>query len=209
MTRLATLLCLLASVAAPAAAREPVARVIYRVPAGPPMASPWTLHPVLLLPTPLLAVSDRDTTDGGTTAGFFARLTAIGFTCVTREPKRRRIRRTEVFCARGEEEWFSYAGGWPKGGGAFVVDRIRAGREGSAELLGGAQVGGHVRAVLGTAEPQQVVTVQATAVRRPREALSGGGRSSSDDLSDLRSCGRRCRAQARTGAAAPRYCRID
>ena len=59
MTRLATLLCLLASVAAPAAAREPF-RVIYRAPAGPPVASPWTLHPVLSLPTPLLALSDRE-----------------------------------------------------------------------------------------------------------------------------------------------------
>ncbi len=42
-----------------------------------------------------------------------------------------------------------------------------------------------------------------------REAPFGGDRSSSDDLSDLRSCGRRCRAQVRTGAAAPRYCRVD
>src|SRR5215207_7105219 len=113
MTRLAPLLCLLA--AASAEAREPV-RVVYRVPAGPPVPTPWTLHPVLALPTPLLAVSDRDTTDGGTTAEFFARLTDAGFACVTREPPRRRLRRTEVVCARGEE-WFSYAGGWPQGGG--------------------------------------------------------------------------------------------
>src|SRR5215207_9909553 len=83
MTRLAPLLCLLA--AASAEAREPV-RVVYRAPAGPPVPSPWTLHPVLVLPTPLLAVSDRDTTDGGTTAEFFARLTDLGFACVTREP---------------------------------------------------------------------------------------------------------------------------
>ena len=134
------------------------------MPAGPPVPTPWTLHPVLSLPTPLLAVSDRDTTDGGTTAEFFARLTDAGFACVTQEPPRRRIRRTEVFCARGEE-WFGYAGGWPKGGGVFIVDRIRAGREGSAALLGGAQVGGHVRGVLGTAGPQRVVTIQDPAVR--------------------------------------------
>jgi hypothetical protein len=166
VTRLATLLCLLASVAAPAAAREPVARVIYRVPTGPPMASPWTLHPVLSLPTPLLAVSDRDTTDGGTTAGFFARLTGLGFACLTLAPPRRRLRRAEVVCARGDgEEWSSYAGGWPKGGGVFMIDRIRVGREGSAELLGGAHVGGHVRGVLGGVEPpRQVITMQDTSV---------------------------------------------
>src|SRR5215207_3555015 len=124
MTRLAPLLCLLA--AASAEAREPV-RVVYRVPAGPPVPSPWTLHPVLSLPTPLMAVSDRDTTDGATTAEFFARLTDAGF-----------------------------AGGWPKGSGVFTVDRIRVGQEGSAALLGGVQVGGHVRGVLGTAGPQQI-----------------------------------------------------
>src|SRR5215203_2110638 len=98
MTRLARLLCVLAATSAEA--REPV-RVIYRVPAGPPVASPWTLHPVLLLPTPLLAVSDRDTTDGGTTAEFFARLTDLGFGCLTLAPPRRRLRRAEVVCARG------------------------------------------------------------------------------------------------------------
>jgi len=161
MTRLARLLCVLAATSAEA--REPV-RVIYRVPAGLPVASPWTLHPVLSLPTPLMAVSDRDTTDGATTAEFFARLTDAGFACVTREPPRRRIRRTEVVCARGED-WFSYAGGWPKGSGVFTVDRIRVGQEGSAALLGGVQVGGHVRGVLGTAGPQQIVTTRDTAVR--------------------------------------------
>jgi hypothetical protein len=45
------------------------------------------------------------------------------------------------------------------------VDRIRVGREGSAELLGGAHVGSHVRAVLGNAAPQQAMTVQDTAIR--------------------------------------------
>jgi hypothetical protein len=165
MTRLATLLCLLALVAAPAAAREPAARVIYRAPAGPPAAIPWTLHPVLSSPTPLLAVSDRDTNDGGTAAAFFTRLTDLGFACLAFEPPRRRIRRAEVICARPDgEEWFGYAGGWPKGGGVFIVDRVRAGREGSAELLGGLHVGGHLRAVLGGPEPERVVTVQATAV---------------------------------------------
>ena len=166
MTRLATLLCLSALAVAPAAAREPAARVIYRAPAGPPAAPPWTLHPVLSAPTPLLAVSDRDTTDGGTTAGFFARLNDLGFHCLAFEPPRRRIRRAEVVCARpGGEEWFGYAGGWPSGGGVFIVDRIRAaGREGTAELLGGARVGGHLRAVLGGPEPERVVTVQARAV---------------------------------------------
>ena len=64
------------------------------------------------------------------------------------------------------EAWFGYAGGWPRGGGAFIIDRIRAGREDSAELLGGAQVGAHVREVLGPAEsPRPVVAVQDTAVR--------------------------------------------
>ena len=165
MTRLATLLCFSALVAAPAAAREPAARVIYRAPAGPPAARPWTEHPVLSAPTPLLAVSDRDTTDGGTTAEFFARLTDLGFHCLASEPPRRRIRRAEVVCARGDgERWFGYAGGWPRGGGVFIVDRVRAGREGTAELLGGAQVGGHLRAVLGGPEPERVGTVQARAV---------------------------------------------
>ena len=168
MTRQATLLCCFLA-AASAEAREPgrviSGRVVYRVPAGPPVPSPWTLHPVLSLPTPLLALSDRDTTDGGTTAEFFARLTDAGFACVTREPPRRRLRRTEVVCARGEEEWSSYAGGWPKGGGVFMVDRIRVGRGGSAALLGGAQVGAHLRGVLGGAEPQQVVSTQDTAIR--------------------------------------------
>ena len=139
--------------------------MIYRVPAGPPAAIPWTLHPVLSAPTPLLAVSDRDTTDGGTTAEFFARLTDLGFACLAFEPPRRRLRRAEVVCARGDgEEWFGYAGGWSAGGGVFIVDRIRAGREGSAELLGGLHVGGHLRAVLGGPEPERVMTVQATAV---------------------------------------------
>ncbi len=165
MTRLATLLCLVALVAAPAAAREPAARVIYRAPAGPPAAIPWTEHPVLSAPTPLLAVSDRDTTDGGTTAGFFARLADLGFACLAFEPPRRRIRRAEVVCARPDgEQWFGYAGGWPKDGGVFIVDRVRAGREGSAELLGGLHVGGHLRSVLGGPEPERVVAVQATAV---------------------------------------------
>ena len=154
----------MALVAAAAAAREPAARVIHRAPAGPPVPSPWTLRPVLFLPTPLLAVSDRDTTDGGTNAEFFARLTDLGFACVTREPPQHRLRRTEVACARGEE-WFGYAGGWPQGGGVFTVDRIRVGREGSAELLGGVQVGGHVRGVAGAIEPQKVVTTQDAAVR--------------------------------------------
>jgi len=85
---------------------------------------------VLSLPTPLLAVSDRDTTDGSTTADFFARLTDLGFTCLAFGPPRRRIRRTEVVCTRGDGggEWFGYAGGWPKGGSVFIVDRIRVGR---------------------------------------------------------------------------------
>ena len=167
MTRLATLLCLLALVAAPAAAREPAARVVYRTPAGPPMASPWTLHPVLSVPTPLLAVSGRDTTEGGTTAEFFARLTDLGFHCLTFEPPRRRLRRTEVVCARGDgEEWSSYAGGWPSGGGVFIVDRIRVGRAGSAELLGGAHVGAHVRGMLGDGEPpERVMAVRGTSLR--------------------------------------------
>ena len=167
MTRLATLLCLLARVAAPAAAREPAARVIYRAPAGPPAAIPWTLHPVLSQPTPLLAVSDRDTADGGTTGGFFARLADLGFACLAFEPPRRRIRRTEVVCSRGDgDQWFGYAGGWPKGGGVFIVDRVRAGRGGSAELLGGAHVGAHVRGGLGGAEPPEpVMTMRDTSVR--------------------------------------------
>src|SRR3712207_23555 len=156
MTRLATLLCLVALVAAPAAAREPAARVIYRTPAGPPAAIPWTEHPVLSSPTPLLAVSDRDTTDGGTTAGFFPRLADLGFHCLAFDPLRRRIRRAEVVCARADgEEWFGYAGGWPNGGGVFMVDRVRAGRGGSAEWLGGEQVGGHLRAVLSGPEPER------------------------------------------------------
>ena len=87
MARLAILLLLLAT-AASAEAREPAARVIYRTPAGPPAANPWTEHPVLSAPTPLLAVSDRDTTEGGTTAEFFARLADLGFTCLTFEPPR-------------------------------------------------------------------------------------------------------------------------
>ena len=165
MPRLAILLCLLA--AASAAAREPGARIIYRVPAGPPAAVPWTLHPVLSAPTPLLAVSDRDTTDGGTTAGFFARLADLGFACLAFGPPRRRIRRAEVVCARPDgEEWFGYAGGWSAGGGVFIVDRIRAGRGGSAELLGGAHVGAHVRGGLGGAEPPEpVMTMRDTSVR--------------------------------------------
>jgi hypothetical protein len=113
-------------------------------------------------------VSDRDTTDGSTTADFFARLTDLGFTCLAFGPPRRRIRRTEVVCTRGDGggEWFGYAGGWPKGGSVFIVDRIHVGRDGSAELLGGAHVGAHVREVLGRAEsPRPVVTVQDIAVR--------------------------------------------
>ena len=118
---------------------------------------------MLSLPTPLLAVSDRDTTDGGTTAEFFARLTELGFACLAFEPPRRRIRRAEVVCTREKGDWSSYAGGWPKGGSVFIVDRIRVGREGSAELLGGAQVGAHVREVLGPAESSgPVLTVQDT-----------------------------------------------
>ncbi len=164
MTRLATLLCLL--VAASAEAREP-GRVIYRVPAGPPMASPWTQHPVLSAPTPLLAVSDRDTTDGGTTAEFFARLADLGSACMVFEPPRRRIRRAEVVCARSDgAEWYGYAGGWPRDGGVFVIDRIRTGREGSAELLGGAQVGAHLRWALGgEAPPERVMTMRDAPVR--------------------------------------------
>jgi hypothetical protein len=168
MTRLATLLCLLAIAAASAQAREPGARVRYRTPAGPPMAIPWTEHPVLSAPTPLLAVSDRDTTDGGTTAEFFARLADLGFACMVFEPPRRRIRRAEVVCARSDgEEWFGYAGGWPRGGGVFVIDRTRAaGREGSAELLGGAQVGAHLRwAHGGEAPPERVMTMREAPVR--------------------------------------------
>jgi hypothetical protein len=165
MTRLATLLCLSALVAAPAVARGPAARVIHRAPAGPPAAIPWTLHPVLSAPTPLLAVSDRDTTDGGTTAAFFGRLADLDFHCLASGPPRRRIRRAEVVCSRADgEEWFGYAGGWPNGGGVFMVDRIRAGRGGSAELLGGLHVGRHLRAVLGGPEPERVVAVRATAV---------------------------------------------
>ncbi len=169
MARLATLLCLSALAAAPAAAREPAARVRYRTPAGPPMAIPWTEHPVLSAPTPLLAVSDRDTTDGGTTAEFFARLADLGFACMVFEPPRRRIRRAEVVCARADgEEWYGYAGGWPKDGGVFVIDRIRAGRDGSAELLGGAQVGVHVRWVLPDAAgppTERVMTMRDAPVR--------------------------------------------
>lgn len=163
MPRLATLVCLMASVSVLAEAREPAARVIYRVPAGPPAARPWTQHPVLSWPTPLMAVSDRDTTDGGTTAGFFARLTGLGFACLAFEPPRRRIRRTEVVCAREDaEEWSGYAGGWSEGGGVFIIDRIRVGRGGAAELLGGARVGAHVRGVLDGAEepPQRMVTMR-------------------------------------------------
>ena len=154
MTRLATLLCLVVFIAAPVEAREPAARVIYRTPAGPPTAITWTQHPVLAAPTPLLAVSDRDTTDGGTTAGFFARLADLGFHCLAFEPPRRRIRRAEVVCALGDgRECASYAGGWPRDGGMFIVDRIRVGRAGSAELLGGAHVAAHVRGVVGDGEP--------------------------------------------------------
>jgi hypothetical protein len=162
MTRLATLLCVLA--AASVAEAGEVGGVLHRPPADTSTASSWTLHPVLSLPTPFLAVSHRDTTDGGTTTEFFGRLTDIGFACLALAPPRRRIRRTEVVCAR-DAVWFSYAGGWPKDGGIFVVDRIQVGGEGSAELLGGAQVGGHIRAVLGRAEPEQATTVRETAVR--------------------------------------------
>src|SRR3954470_1037052 len=97
MTRAATLTCLMVLAAVPAEAREPVGA----------HGEPWMQHPVLSLPTPLLAVSDRDTTDGGTTAEFFARLTDSGFTCLAFGPPRRRIRRAEVVCTRGDgEEWF-------------------------------------------------------------------------------------------------------
>jgi hypothetical protein len=162
MTRLAPLLCFLA--AASAGAEEP-GRVVHREPAGPAIAGPWEQHPVLAVPTPLLVVSNRDTTDGGTTAEFFARLTDLGFACVTLNPPRRRLRRTEVVCTRDDEERFSYAGGWPKDGGVFIVDRILVGREGSMELLGGEQVGSHVRRVLGLRMPQPLMTMQDTAVR--------------------------------------------
>ena len=158
MTRAATLTCLIVLAAVPAEAREPVGA----------HGEPWTQHPVLSLPTPLLAVSDRDTTDGGTTAEFFARLTDLGFACLAFGPPRRRIRRAEVVCTRGDEggKWFGYAGGWPKGGSVFIVDRIRVGREGSAELLGGAQVGAHVRWVRGGAEPpERVVAVRDAPLR--------------------------------------------
>jgi hypothetical protein len=169
MTRLATLVCLMVSAAVLAEAREPAARVVYRVPAGPPMARPWTQHPVLSSPTPLLAVSDRDTTDGGTTAGFFARLTGLGFACLAFEPPRRRIWRAEVVCARGDdgEEWSGYAGGWSEGGGVFVIDRIQVGRGGPAELLGGERVGVHVRGVLldGAEPPRRVMTMRDGSVR--------------------------------------------
>jgi hypothetical protein len=152
MTRAATLTCLMVLATVPAEAREPVGA----------HGEPWTQHPVLSAPTPLLAVSDRDTTDGGTTAEFFTRLTELGFACLAFDPPRRRIRRTEVVCTRGEEKMFGYAGGWPKGGSVFIVDRIRVGRggrEGSAELLGGAQVGVHVRWVRGGAEPPELMAV--------------------------------------------------
>ncbi len=49
----------------------------------------------------------------------------------------------------------------------FIVDRIRAGRDGSAELLGGARVGLHVRSVLDAAEPppERVMTMRDAPVR--------------------------------------------
>lgn len=166
MRRPTALLCCLAFIAAPALVREPGARVIYRIPAGPPSATLWTQHPVLSLPTPMLTVSDRDTTDGGTTREFFARLADLGFHCLTSEPPRRRIRRAEAVCSRADgEEWSSYAGGWPEGGGVFVVDRIRIGRGGAAELLGGVKVGAHVRGVLGDGEPPRAMTMRNMAVR--------------------------------------------
>jgi hypothetical protein len=178
MMRLAILLCPLAATSG-AAAREPRARVIYRVPAGPPAASPWAWHPVLSPPTPLLAVSDRDTTDGGTTAGFFARLSDLGFHCLAFEPPRRRIRRVEVVCSRSDGEgWSSYAGGWPGDAGVFVVDRIRAGRGGSAELLGGARVGAHLRGLVGGgAEPPERVMVVRDAPERQGQDPSNAWRS--------------------------------
>jgi hypothetical protein len=77
------LTCLMVLAAVPAEARQSVGA----------HGEPWTPHPVLSLPTPLLAVSDRDTTDGGTTAEFFARLTGLGFACLAFEPPRRRVRR--------------------------------------------------------------------------------------------------------------------
>ena len=170
MRRLATLLFLLAA-AAPTEAREIGARVIHRTPAGPPTAIPWTLHPVLSAPTPLLAVSDRDATDGGTTAGFFAHLADLGFHCLAYGPPRRRIRRVEVVCATGDgEQWSGYAGGWPRGGGVFVIDRIRVGRGGGpAELLGGPRVAAHVRGVAGggggAEPPGRVMAVRDAPVR--------------------------------------------
>jgi hypothetical protein len=114
-------------------------------------------------------VSDRDTTDGGTTAEFFGRLTGMVFACLGFDAPRLRIRRAEVVCARGGdgEEWFGYAGGWPKGGSVLIPDRIRVGRGGSAaELLGGAQVGAHVRWVLleGAQQPERVMTMRDTPV---------------------------------------------
>ena len=69
-----------------------------------------------------------------------------------------------MVCTRADtEEWSSYAGGWPVGGGVFIVDRIRVGQGGSAELLGGAQVACHVRGVVGGAEPpERVMAVRDT-----------------------------------------------
>ncbi|GAA0607255.1 hypothetical protein GCM10009416_50300 [Craurococcus roseus] len=168
MRRLATLLCCLAA-AASAEAREIGARVVYRTPAGPPATFPWSQHPVLFAPTPLLAVSDRDTTEGGTTAGFFASLTDLGFHCLASGPPRKRIRRAEVVCSRADGvEWASYAGGWPKDGGVFIVDRIRVGGGGSAELLGGAQVAVHLRGMMGgggAEPPGRIMTMRDAPVR--------------------------------------------
>ena len=47
-----------------------------------------------------------------------------------------------------------------------MVDRIRAGNGGSAELLGGAQVGAHLRWALGgEAPPERVMTMRDAPVR--------------------------------------------
>ena len=149
MTRAATLTCLMVLAAVPAEAREPVGA----------HGEPWTQHPVLSAPTPLLAVSDRDTTDGGTTAEFFARLTDLGFACLAFDPPRRRIRRAEVVCTRGTTARSGSAtrAAGPRAGASSLSIASASGREGSAELLGGAQVAAHVRWVRGGAEPPERV----------------------------------------------------
>jgi hypothetical protein len=164
MARPATLLCSMAAAPWPASPRRACSI------AHPPRCqrrSPGPSTRAVLADAPSAGERPRHT-DGGTTAEFFGRLTGMVFACLAFDAPRRRIRRAEVVCARDSdsEEWFGYAGGWPKGRSVFIVDRIRVGSEGSAELLGGAQVGVHVREVLGPAEsPRPVVTVQDTAVR--------------------------------------------